>query len=145
MQDETVKSTLENEFFNKYRYILRVFSLRNDILFFDLKNNLNNADLLNLIERSIKKLELENGFFIESPPVEFWKEFKESFDSLIELRDLGQLLEVTQLIRSNESPLDSIALLSILKLAKLKLESLLILGFQRSELLKDQKDQEPEK
>ena len=145
MQDETVKSTLENEHFNKYRYILRVFSLRNDILFFDLKNNLNNADLLNLIERSIKKLELENGFFIESPPIEFWKEFRESFDSLIELRDLGQLLEVTQLIRSNESPLDIIALLSILKLAKLKLESLLILGFQRIELLKDQKNQEPEK
>ncbi len=145
MQEETVKSTLDSEFFNKYRYILRVFSLRNDILFFDLKNNLSDAALLNLIDRGIKKLEFENGFFIESPPLEFWKDFRESFDSLIELRDLGQFLEVTQLIRSNETPLDSIAFLSILKLAKLKLESLLILRFQRAELLKNQKAQESEK
>ncbi|MDD3627574.1 MAG: hypothetical protein PHV06_09675 [bacterium] len=128
---EKKENTPTKEFFDRFSYRFRLVQLPGDIGLVDLKGNLNDFLILEILFRCIRKLRYEQDFYLEVPDTEFWKGIDESIRHIIEIRILGQCIEVIYLSRKAGVIISNILLSSIFLQAKHKLESIIEMNFQR--------------
>mgnify|MGYP000738480682 CR=1 FL=1 len=126
------ETTSKNEFFDRFSYLFRLVPIPGDLLLVDLKGNLNDFIVLEILSRCLNKFRIEPDFFVEVPADDFWSGVEDKVRFLFEVRVLGQCIEIVYLSRGSDSSISGILLCSIFLHAYHKVLSISELSIQKS-------------